>query len=275
MESLFVQGLAAGDVDRTADGAAAVKVGPNAALDLDFIGGRKKIGEIDKENSVGVGVVEWNAVEADGGSAHVEAAEKEVGVADAVAAVVVGVETWGLFQEDRHVLRPVTAFDLFAADVGHGHRCLTNGGPESGDLDLAPEYGWFGLETELARVPDVGEVEVEGLMTCRGHSETHGKRRRFGDVEKEKAVFIGRGLDLQPTRGRQEHRAGDGLLAEFVYEAAVNLRGGDGARKHRENERCESQSKQKHAGTPLIKGSETRGGRTRHDRQQLQFPPPA
>ena len=56
------------------------------------VGGRQKIGEIDKEEPVRVGVVERDAVEADRGAAHVEAAQKEVGVADAVARVVVGVE---------------------------------------------------------------------------------------------------------------------------------------------------------------------------------------
>ncbi len=79
-----------------------------------------------------------------------KAAKKEVRVADAVSAVVVGVETGCVLEEDRDILGPVAAFDLLAADGGDGHRRFPDGGVETGNLDLTPKDHRFSLEAQYA-----------------------------------------------------------------------------------------------------------------------------
>ncbi len=73
-------------------------------------------------------------------------------------------------------------------------------------------------------VGEIGEVEIEGLKSVGGDPQPHRRWWGIGQFEHEPAVSVGGGLDPEFARGADQRGVGDGILAQFVDEAAGEFR---------------------------------------------------
>ncbi len=149
--------------------------------------------------------------------------QEEVRVADAVARVVVGVEAGHRRKKDGDVLRPVPPFDLFPADVGHGHRSLAGLGAQPRDLDLGSEEG-LRPEGERRRVREVGDVDFKRLKARRRYPDAKIGRRRVGEDETELSHRIRRRSKVES--GRRSPRTSAPAMGRFgagVRQLAAKL----------------------------------------------------
>ena len=198
------------DVHRTAD----AREAEHAALDLHVAGGGEEVGEVDEVQLAVRGVVERHAVERNPRLGLIEAADPEVRVADAVAAVVVSeVAGHGLRKQDRGVLPPVGFLDPLLWQVGEAHGVGSLTGTGGSDLNAVGD-GDHGVQANGERL---NRWCCEGQANHAVAGMRHSQLERPGsDLEREHASRVRHGGHV--SRELFDEGAGQRLVARRVKD---------------------------------------------------------